>query len=134
MRKLLVTMCLLVVTAISTGAIEPVYHDADVNQDNQIELTELLRVIQFYNVGGYSHCPDDGTEDGFCPDEEPLEYDLAVVGMKVEYLGDPPWPHLIVDIVATEILPSIFRISFYLDGTLAGNLIESYEVQPNTQR
>ena len=134
MHKLLTMVCLLAIVVIPAGAIEPVYHDADVNQDSQIDLTELLRVIQFYNVGGYSYCPDDGTEDGFCPDEEPLEYDLAVVGMKVEYLGDPPWPHLIVDIRATEILPSIFRISFYLDGTLAGNLIESYDVQPNVQR
>ncbi len=35
--------------------------------DWQIKLTELLRVIQFYNSGGYHACPGEGTEDGFCP-------------------------------------------------------------------
>ena len=30
-------------------------------------LSELLRMIQFYNVGAYHHCPGTGTEDGFCP-------------------------------------------------------------------
>ena len=33
----------------------------------QINLNELLRLIQFYNTPGYHSCPDDGTEDGFCP-------------------------------------------------------------------
>ena len=32
-----------------------------------ITLTELLRLIQFYNSGGFYYCPDQGTEDGFCP-------------------------------------------------------------------
>jgi len=27
----------------------------------------LLRLIQFYNSGGYHYCPGEGTEDGFCP-------------------------------------------------------------------
>ena len=36
-------------------------------QDWAVELLELLRVIQFYNSGGYTPCPDGGTEDGFCP-------------------------------------------------------------------
>ncbi len=35
--------------------------------DWRIVLTELLRIIQFYNSGGYHPCPDEGTEDGFCP-------------------------------------------------------------------
>jgi len=35
--------------------------------DWQIALTELLRIIQFYNSGGYHYCPGEGTEDGFCP-------------------------------------------------------------------
>ncbi|HNR30825.1 MAG TPA: hypothetical protein PKI11_08035, partial [Candidatus Hydrogenedentes bacterium] len=35
--------------------------------DWRIELTELLRIIQFYNSGGYHWCPSEGTEDGFCP-------------------------------------------------------------------
>lgn len=37
-------------------------------QDWDIDLSELLRAIQFYNSGGYFACPDSETEDGFCPD------------------------------------------------------------------
>ncbi|HPO17406.1 MAG TPA: hypothetical protein PLI09_28495 [Candidatus Hydrogenedentes bacterium] len=40
-------------------------HTADQNGDNTINLSELLRVIQFYNSGGL-HCQA-GTEDGFAP-------------------------------------------------------------------
>jgi hypothetical protein len=36
-------------------------------QDWQINLTELLRLIQFFNIGGYHACPEAGTEDGYCP-------------------------------------------------------------------
>jgi subtilisin-like proprotein convertase family protein len=43
-------------------------HHSDYNpQDWQINLTELLRLIQFFNTGGYHACPDENTEDGFCP-------------------------------------------------------------------
>jgi len=43
-------------------------HDADyAPQDWQIGLAELLRIIQFFNSGGYSYCPEQATEDGFCP-------------------------------------------------------------------
>jgi hypothetical protein len=37
-------------------------------QDWRISLSELLRLIQFYNSGGYSYCPaaDPPTEDGYC--------------------------------------------------------------------
>ncbi|HOQ89484.1 MAG TPA: hypothetical protein PLX03_05040, partial [Candidatus Hydrogenedentes bacterium] len=40
-------------------------HAADQNQDGSIQLSELLRVIQFYNVGAYSCLA--GTEDGYYP-------------------------------------------------------------------
>jgi len=40
---------------------------APAGPDWQIALTELLRVIQFYNFPGYHYCPGEGTEDGFCP-------------------------------------------------------------------
>jgi hypothetical protein len=33
--------------------------------DWEISLSELLRLIQFYNLGGYHRCA--GTEDGYCP-------------------------------------------------------------------
>jgi Ca-activated chloride channel family protein len=41
------------------------YHAADSSQDQQIQLSELLRVIQFFNSSGY-HCAE-GTEDGYAP-------------------------------------------------------------------
>lgn len=62
----------------------PTYHSADTDFDNQISLSELLRVIQFYNVGTYHSCPDAGTEDGFCTgpqnegEGETITYDLLV--------------------------------------------------------
>ena len=40
-------------------------HKADTNMDNVIDLSELLRVIQFFNSGGY-HC-DAAGEDGYAP-------------------------------------------------------------------
>ncbi len=45
-------------------------HDSDYSPsgpDWEVKLTELLRVIQFYNSGGYHYCPGESTEDGFCP-------------------------------------------------------------------
>jgi hypothetical protein len=43
-----------------------VLHSVDQNGDKVISLSELLRGIQLYNFGGYTWCPDGGTEDGFC--------------------------------------------------------------------
>ncbi len=40
-------------------------HTADQNCDGLVNLSELLRVIQFFNSGGY-HC-ESGTEDGYAP-------------------------------------------------------------------
>lgn len=42
------------------------FHQVDLNHNYRIEMTELLRVIQFYNAGGL-HCDDTG-EDGYVPD------------------------------------------------------------------
>jgi hypothetical protein len=43
-------------------------HDSDYAPlDWRIGLSELLRLIQFFNTGGYTYCPESGTEDGFCP-------------------------------------------------------------------
>jgi len=45
-------------------------HSSDYNpQDWRIDLSELLRMIQFYVVSGYHACPDADppSEDGFCP-------------------------------------------------------------------
>ncbi len=38
----------------------------DQDGDKVISLSELLRGIQLYNLGGYIWCPGGGTEDGFC--------------------------------------------------------------------
>ncbi len=46
-------------------------HSADQNQDGKINLGELLRVIQFFNMQGY-HCAVEGeiSEDGYIPGYE----------------------------------------------------------------
>lgn len=42
-------------------------HTGDYNPpDWRISLSEMLRLIQFYNSGAYHECPEAGTEDGFC--------------------------------------------------------------------
>ena len=41
------------------------YHPTGPDWD--VDLSELLRLIQFYNSGGYHACPGEGTEDGYCP-------------------------------------------------------------------
>ena len=43
-------------------------HSADWEQplNFRISLSELLRIIQFFNSIGYFACPGQGTEDGFC--------------------------------------------------------------------
>jgi hypothetical protein len=47
-------------------------HASDYNpQDWVISLSELLRVIQFYNSLGYYSCPGQGTEDSYCPGTGP---------------------------------------------------------------
>ena len=44
------------------------HHDSDYNPaDWVIDLSELLRTIQFFNAGGYFPCPEQNTEDGYCP-------------------------------------------------------------------
>ncbi len=52
-------------TVIVEGPCAPPHHTADQDGDNLINLTELLRVIQFFNSGGF-HCQE-GTEDGYAP-------------------------------------------------------------------
>jgi hypothetical protein len=41
-------------------------HSIDGDGNNQITLSELLRGIQFYNLGGYTYCQEQSPEDGFC--------------------------------------------------------------------
>ena len=47
------------------------YHAADVNRDFRIQLSELLRVVQLFNVGGY-HCLP-GSEDGYGAGDGPRD-------------------------------------------------------------
>lgn len=47
-------------------------------QDWAINLGELLRLIQFFNSGGYRSC-DEGTEDGYCVGGPPINVVLMVL-------------------------------------------------------
>ncbi len=46
---------------------EPHASDYAGGADWQIALSEVLRVIQFFNAGGVMACPFEDTEDGYCP-------------------------------------------------------------------
>jgi hypothetical protein len=48
-----------------TVTVQACKHSADENGDGKIDLSELLRVIQFFNMKGY-HCMP-GSEDGYAP-------------------------------------------------------------------
>lgn len=48
------------------GPCRGLVQSADTNEDGKIQLTELQRVVQFYNIGGY-HCSLAGSEDGYEP-------------------------------------------------------------------
>ncbi|MCC6144536.1 MAG: hypothetical protein IT368_12085, partial [Candidatus Hydrogenedentes bacterium] len=52
----------------TSGTQDCLRHAADATFDWKISLSELLRVIQFFNTGGYNFCPDVQplTEDGYC--------------------------------------------------------------------
>ena len=41
------------------------FHSADTSRDSMIDVSELLRVVQFFNSNGL-HCAP-GTEDGYAP-------------------------------------------------------------------
>ncbi|MBI1318486.1 MAG: CHRD domain-containing protein [Candidatus Hydrogenedens sp.] len=50
-----------------------VYHSGDYREPFGVfQLSELLRTIQFFNLGGVIACPNGDTEDGFCIPEVPL--------------------------------------------------------------
>lgn len=85
MRRLCV---LLLVGVLATGAFAQRFHKADQDKDNTISFSELLRLIQFFNSGGY-HCDVTG-EDGYTPgpgdqncaphdaDYNPLDWNLTL--------------------------------------------------------
>ncbi|MBI1319816.1 MAG: hypothetical protein GC168_12870 [Candidatus Hydrogenedens sp.] len=60
-------------------------HAADTSGNNKIELSELLRVIQFYNADGYV-C-DDGTEDGFAPQDPQTTGDTSCEPHSSDFIG-----------------------------------------------
>lgn len=49
-----------------TAAAAAANHSGDSNRDGGVSLSELLRVVQFYNSDGY-HAATAGTEDGYAP-------------------------------------------------------------------
>ena len=59
-----------------TGTHSCCFHHSDYDPHNwRVDLTELLRLIQFFNSGGYTYCPAETTEDGFCPNVVPAPGD-----------------------------------------------------------
>lgn len=62
-----------------------IYHSADQNRDWKISLTEVLRVIQLYNSGGY-YCSCN-TEDGYGVTGE----NRTCFPHNSDYYGNPDW-------------------------------------------
>ncbi len=60
----------------------PSYQSTDVNRNYRIELSELLRIIQFLNSSGF-HC-EEGTEDGYAPGYEGY-YDFSCQPHTADY-------------------------------------------------
>lgn len=80
--------------AVDIGAVETAQdvaptHTADVNGDLRIDIVELMRVIQFYNMGGF-HCADGTTpsEDGYAPGPGG---DISCVAHASDYDGGQDW-------------------------------------------
>jgi PKD repeat protein len=44
-------------------------HSADIDRDSVLSLSEMLRAIQFFNIGRYVYCAPFGPGDGFCPED-----------------------------------------------------------------
>ena len=58
-------------------------HSGDTNQDYVINLSELLRVIQFFNSAGFQCAdPPGSTEDGYAPDAgEAVKVGNRIIGL-----------------------------------------------------
>jgi hypothetical protein len=48
------------------GDPECLWNSVDTSGEGVLSLSELLRAIQFYNLGGYTYCEEQSHEDGFC--------------------------------------------------------------------
>lgn len=71
------------------GEPAPEFSSGDTNEDNVITLSELLRAVQFFNIGGYQ-CANRDTEDGYitgtgetaCPphtlDYQPQDWQISL--------------------------------------------------------
>ncbi|MFP4499630.1 MAG: GLUG motif-containing protein [Candidatus Hydrogenedentota bacterium] len=66
-RALALGASFVLLAAVPAGA---QYHSADSDQTRTVNLSELLRIIQFFNTGAL-HC-DSATEDGYAPGTFPL--------------------------------------------------------------
>lgn len=56
-----------IVGAPGAGGVDCLPHSADfLDANNQISLSELLRMIQYYNAGLIRYCPGEASEDTFC--------------------------------------------------------------------
>lgn len=106
------------------GEYELVYHSADINHDNRINIAELLRVIQLFNTRGYHVCPG-YSGDGFCPGLEMEDsFDISVDSLVFisRDLNHTENDYLVAEISVTEPLLSwqSFTVEFYIDGQWAG--------------
>jgi len=65
------------------------WHAADWDRDNKISMSELLRVIQLYNMGGF-HCAEDpaSTDDGFVPGPGA---NMTCCPHDADYMEGPDW-------------------------------------------
>ena len=90
---------------LSTSAVTdpPVYHSADTNQNDVIDVEELLRVIQLYHAQAY-HCAE--TADGFAVGVG----DQACTPHDSDYLNEPDWRISLTELLR---LVQLYRVGGY---------------------
>lgn len=74
---------LVAITCCGLATAQP-FHTADRDQDSKLSLSELLRIVQLYNLLSY-HC-ETGTEDGYAPGQGAQDCDQH----QADYI-DTPW-------------------------------------------
>lgn len=94
------------IEGVEEGEPIPPHHSADTNQNWKIDLSELLRVIQFFNSWGY-HCATEPIEDGYIPG-----YNLDLTGCRPHTSDYSPqdWK---IDLTELLRLIQIFNIGGY---------------------
>lgn len=110
--------------AVMSPAVGETYHSADVNEDYSFNLSEVLRVVQYFNLGHYHQC--DSSEDGFCPGYRPV-----VVGDLVgRVLGpgtncDQANPGLWCELRGQGLIVEVSDITYIYSDTVAEGVVVS---------